>query len=72
MAVGKKSGTGERPRAPKGKKQMLSILDEKVIKRVKMAALEDGMPMSHAVEQAIREWLARRNNGEGSKGTVAD
>jgi hypothetical protein len=49
-----------RPRGPKGKKQMLVILDQDVIKSVKMAALEDNKPMSHAVEEAIREWLGKR------------
>jgi hypothetical protein len=63
MPVEKKREKG-RPRASKGKKQMLSILDQNVIKRVKMAALEDNMPMSHAVERAIKEWLARRNTGD--------
>jgi hypothetical protein len=36
---------------------MLVILDQDVIKSVKMAALEDDKPMSHVVEEAIREWL---------------
>ena len=49
-----------RPRAPKGKKQMLVILDQDVIKSVKMAALEDDKAMSHVVEEAIREWLGKR------------
>jgi len=49
-----------RPRAPKGKKQMLVILDQDVIKSVKMAALEDDKPMSHVVEEAIKEWLGKR------------
>ncbi|MGJ5208130.1 hypothetical protein [Bradyrhizobium sp. HKCCYLR20261] len=56
----RKATTPARSRVPKGKKQMLCILDEDVIKRIKMAAIEDGTPMSHAVEKAIREWLARR------------
>jgi hypothetical protein len=50
----------ERPRAPKGKKQMLIIMDSDLIKQVKHAALEDDRRMSHAVEDAVREWLARR------------
>jgi hypothetical protein len=49
-----------RPRAPKGKKQVLIIMDQEVIKQVKMAAVEDDTKMSHAVEEAVREWLARR------------
>jgi hypothetical protein len=58
------------PRAPKGKKQMLVLLDQEVIKSVKMAALEDEMPMSHAVEEAIREWLGKRKGRKISKTSV--
>jgi hypothetical protein len=39
---------------------MLVIMDQDVIKAVKFAALEDEIPMSHAVEEAVREWLKRR------------
>jgi hypothetical protein len=45
---------------PQGKKQMLVLTDATVIKAVKIAALEDDMTMSGAVEIAVREWLARR------------
>lgn len=55
-----------RARAPKGKKQMLVIMDQDLIKDVKMAALEDDMKMSHAVEQAVREWLSRRKSRKGA------
>jgi len=48
------------PRLPKGKKQMLVILHQDVIKNVKMAALDDGIAMSHAVEEAIKNWLLAR------------
>jgi hypothetical protein len=48
------------PRLPQGKKQMLVLTDATVIKAVKIAALEDDMTMSGAVEIAVREWLARR------------
>ena len=50
----------------KGKKQMLVIMDQDLIKDVKMAALEDDMKMSHAVEQAVREWLSRRKSRKGA------
>jgi hypothetical protein len=56
----KKPASHARPRAPKGKKQVLVIMDQDVIKAVKLAALEDDMKMSHAVEEAVREWLAKR------------
>jgi hypothetical protein len=55
-----------RPRAPKGNKQMLCILDQDVIKQIKMAALDD-VPMSHAVEEAIRDGLVRRAKGAKSR-----
>ena len=58
----KKSAPSEpRARAPKGKKQVLIIMDQDVIKQVKLAAVEDDMKMSHAVEEAVRQWLSRRN-----------
>jgi hypothetical protein len=49
-----------RARAPAGKKQMLVIMDQDLILELKMAALQDGMKMSHVVEKAVREWLAKR------------
>ena len=66
MAVDEKKGTRGRPRGPVGKKQMLVIMDEGLIKAVKMAALEDSVPMSHIVEELVREWLAKR---KGKKAT---
>ena len=56
----KKEAPVARARVPEGKAQMLTILDEQVIKDVKIAAIEDGRKMSHVVEEAIREWLAKR------------
>jgi hypothetical protein len=58
------------PRAPKGKKQMLVLLDQEVIKSVKMAALEDEIPMSRAVEEAIKDWLSKRKSKRISKASV--
>jgi hypothetical protein len=55
------------PRAPKGKKQMLVLLDREVIRSVKMAALEDEIPMSRAVEEAVKEWLGKRKSRKISK-----
>lgn len=56
----KKKTSRSGPRLPAGTKQMLVIMDETVIKAVKIAALEDDMKMSKAVETAVKEWLARR------------
>jgi len=60
MRADNKNRPVNRARAPNGKKQMLVIMDQDLIKRVKMAALQDDWKMSHAVEEAVREWLARR------------
>ena len=49
-----------RARAPKGKRQVLIIMDQDVIKSVKVAAVEDDIKMSHAVEEAVRDWLSKR------------
>lgn len=59
-AKAKKPKRANHSRVPKGKAQMLSILDETVIKDVKVAAAEDRRRMSHVVEEAIKEWLERR------------
>ena len=49
-----------RSRAPAGKKQMLVIMDQELIKALKVAAAEDDLKLSHAVEQAVRDWLSKR------------
>ena len=49
-----------RARAPEGKRQVLIIMDHDVVKLVKVAAVEDDIKMSHAVEQAVRDWLNKR------------
>ena len=43
---------------------MLVLMDEKVVKAVKIAALEDDMKMSKAVEIAVREGLAKRETAK--------
>jgi hypothetical protein len=58
----KKPTSRSGPRTTAGKKQMLVIMDQDVIKAVKFAALEDEIPMSHAVEEAVKEWLAKRKS----------
>ena len=49
-----------RARAPEGKRQVLIIMDQEVIKSVKVAAVEDDIKMSHALEEAVRDWLSKR------------
>lgn len=58
----KKAAPTGRSRVPKGKAQMLSILDKEVIRDIKVAAAEDGRRVSHVVDEAIREWLDRRKS----------
>lgn len=56
----KKRPVKARARAPVGKRQVLIIMDQEVIKSVKVAAVEDDIKMSHAVERAVRDWLSKR------------
>lgn len=56
-----------RARAPAGKRQVLIIMDEDVIKSVKVAAVEDDIKMSHAVEEAVRDWLSKRKQTRASR-----
>jgi hypothetical protein len=56
----KNSPAKARARAPVGKRQVLIIMDQEVIKSVKVAAVEDDIKMSHAVEKAVRDWLNKR------------
>ena len=48
------------PRAPAGKKPLMVIIDEELIKAAKIAAIEDGTKVSGTVELLLREWLAKR------------
>jgi len=50
------------PRTPPGKKQMLVIMDEGLIKDLKVAMAEDGTAASHIVEDLVRDWLEKRKN----------
>jgi hypothetical protein len=43
-----------------GKRQVPIIMDQEVIKSVKVAAVEDDIKMSHAVEKAVRDCLSKR------------
>jgi hypothetical protein len=56
----KKPAARSGPRTPPGKKQMLVIMDEKLIKDLKIAMAEDGTPASHIVEGLVRGWLEKR------------
>lgn len=57
----KKRAARSGPRASLGKKQMLVIMDEKLIKELKLAMTEDGTAASHIVEELVRDWLAKRS-----------
>ena len=48
------------PRAPAGKKPLMVIIDEELIKAAKIAAIEDGTKVSSTVEGLLRDWLAKR------------
>lgn len=70
MASPKNTSSPNRPRAPAGKKQMLVIMDESVVKSVKLAAVEDDIKMSHAVEAAVRDWLDKRKREKAARSAV--
>src|SRR5260370_36168862 len=59
-----------RARAPEGKRQVLIIMDQEVIKSVKVAAVEDDIKMSHAVEEAVRDWLSKRKRERAASNAV--
>ena len=59
-----------RARAPVGKRQVLIIMDQEVIKSVKVAAVEDDIKMSHAVEKAVRNWLSKRKRARAMSKAV--
>lgn len=58
----KKGETTGRARAPAGKKQTLVIMDAEVVRQIKVAAAEDERRMSHIVEEAVKDWLAKRKS----------
>jgi hypothetical protein len=63
----KKPASRSGPRTPPGKKQMLVIMDEELIKGLKKAMIDDGTKASHIVEELVREWLAKRKATTSSK-----
>ena len=66
----KKKPVKVRARAPAGKRQVLIIMDQDVIKSVKVAAVEDDIKMSHAVEKAVRDWLSKRKHERAASKAV--
>jgi hypothetical protein len=66
----KKRPVKARARAPVGKRQVLIIMDQEVIKSVKVAAVEDDIKMSHAVEKAVRDWLSKRKRARAMSEAV--
>ena len=66
----KKRSVKARARAPVGKRQVLIIMDQEVIKSVKVAAVEDDIKMSHAVEKAVRDWLSKRKRERAASDEV--
>ena len=66
----KKRRVKTRARAPEGKRQVLIIMDHDVIKSVKVAAVEDDIKMSHAVEKAVRDWLSKRKRERATSNAV--
>lgn len=57
-AAAKKTRSG--PRAPAGKKPLMVILDEDLIKAAKIAAIEDGLKVSGIVQELLEKWLVGR------------
>jgi hypothetical protein len=66
----KKRRVKTRARAPEGKRQVLILMDQDVIKSVKVAAVEDDIKMSHAVEKAVRNWLSKRKRARAASNAV--
>jgi hypothetical protein len=55
------------PRAPAGKKPLMVIIDARLIKTAKHAAIEDDSKVSRIVEEALTEWLATRRKAAERK-----
>ena len=53
----------KRPKAPTGKKPLMVIIDEDVIKASKIAAIEDKRMVSGIVQELLEGWLAARRTG---------
>ena len=59
LLKGRKPAEGE-------KRQFLATMDPKVIKAVKLAAIEDETSASGILEEAAIQWLVRRKKPAGS------
>jgi hypothetical protein len=66
----KKRRAKTRARAPEGKRQVLIIMNNDVVKLVKVAAVEDDVKLSHAVEEAVRDWLDKRKREMAANNAV--
>jgi hypothetical protein len=66
-AKAKKKTASGGARLPAGKKQMLVIMDQDIIKEIKVAVAQDEIKLSHAVEEAVREWLVKRKERKAGK-----
>jgi hypothetical protein len=42
--------------------ELVAFMDQNVIRDIKVAAAQDKIKLSHVVEEAVREWLARRKH----------
>ena len=45
-------------------------MDESIVKSIKVAAVEDDIKMSHAVEAAVRDWLNKREREKAARTAV--
>ena len=59
--------TADRTRAD-GRKALLVYLRPDVIKRLKVAALDENRPAYELTEEAVSEWLTTREKGRKRKG----
>jgi hypothetical protein len=59
--------TGDRSR-PDGRRALLVYLRPDVIKRLKVAALDEDRPAYELTEEAVSEWLAGHRKGRKRKG----
>jgi hypothetical protein len=50
-----------------GRRSLLVYLRKEVIKKLKMAALDDDRPAYEITEEAVTEWLAAREQGRRRK-----
>ncbi len=61
---------GGSKRLPTGRRQLLCILDEDVVERIKIAAIRSNARVSHVVQYALKEWLARQEATDKEAGPL--